>query len=296
MDIAEIRSVKSSLEKSIQDKNIEAILRIMGTLKARVVATEELLKETRLGLVVGKLRSHSNEKVSEQAREIVKKWKADVTHKRPSKTSQSTSSSSASVAVQKTSSAAVSQLTKKAESNAQRTFKTDNVSINVTDDRIRNNCIGLLYNALAMDTDEPSSVLLKTASAIDVQVLSMSMGKTDSAYRNKMRSLYMNLKDKQNPQLRKRVISGAISPKRLSEMSSAELASEDRRKEDAKLEQENLFHAQGAKPQKAITDLFTCGKCKQKKVSYFQMQTRSADEPMTTFCECTVCGNRWKFS
>jgi transcription elongation factor S-II len=40
----------------------------------------------------------------------------------------------------------------------------------------------------------------------------------------------------------------------------------------------------------------TCGKCGQKKVSYSQAQTRSADEPMTTFCECTVCGNRWKFS
>lgn len=41
---------------------------------------------------------------------------------------------------------------------------------------------------------------------------------------------------------------------------------------------------------------FQCGKCKNKKVSYSQAQTRSADEPMTTFCECMVCGNRWKFS
>jgi transcription elongation factor S-II len=40
----------------------------------------------------------------------------------------------------------------------------------------------------------------------------------------------------------------------------------------------------------------TCGKCKQSRVAYSQAQTRSADEPMTTFCECTVCGNRWKFS
>jgi len=39
-----------------------------------------------------------------------------------------------------------------------------------------------------------------------------------------------------------------------------------------------------------------CGKCKQMKVAYSQAQTRSADEPMTTFCECMNCGNRWKFS
>lgn len=41
-------------------------------------------------------------------------------------------------------------------------------------------------------------------------------------------------------------------------------------------------------------DRFTCGKCKQSKVSYSQAQTRSADEPLTTFCECVLCGNRWK--
>jgi transcription elongation factor S-II len=45
----------------------------------------------------------------------------------------------------------------------------------------------------------------------------------------------------------------------------------------------------------AATDTMTCGKCKQKECDYYQMQTRSADEPMTTFCQCLRCGNRWKF-
>jgi DNA-directed RNA polymerase subunit M/transcription elongation factor TFIIS len=40
--------------------------------------------------------------------------------------------------------------------------------------------------------------------------------------------------------------------------------------------------------------LFKCGKCKSKKTTYYQMQTRSADEPMTTFVTCTLCANRWK--
>jgi transcription elongation factor S-II len=44
----------------------------------------------------------------------------------------------------------------------------------------------------------------------------------------------------------------------------------------------------------AATDTFTCRKCKKKKCSYYQMQTRSADEPMTTFVSCLSCGNRWK--
>ena len=39
-----------------------------------------------------------------------------------------------------------------------------------------------------------------------------------------------------------------------------------------------------------------CVNCKEENVLYMQAQTRSADEPMTTFCECRSCGNRWKFS
>lgn len=42
------------------------------------------------------------------------------------------------------------------------------------------------------------------------------------------------------------------------------------------------------------TGLFKCGKCKSVKTTYYQMQTRSADEPMTTYVTCKNCGNRWK--
>lgn len=44
-----------------------------------------------------------------------------------------------------------------------------------------------------------------------------------------------------------------------------------------------------------IKGMFKCGRCKTYKTSYYQLQTRSADEPMTTFVTCHNCNNRWKF-
>ena len=44
----------------------------------------------------------------------------------------------------------------------------------------------------------------------------------------------------------------------------------------------------------ANTDNFVCRRCKSNRCSYDQLQTRSADEPMTTFVTCINCGNRWK--
>lgn len=42
------------------------------------------------------------------------------------------------------------------------------------------------------------------------------------------------------------------------------------------------------------TDMFKCGKCKKRICTYYQQQTRSADEPMTTFVRCLNCGNHWR--
>jgi transcription elongation factor S-II len=44
------------------------------------------------------------------------------------------------------------------------------------------------------------------------------------------------------------------------------------------------------------SNMFRCGRCKKNNCTYFQLQTRSADEPMTTFVTCLECNNRWKFS
>lgn len=44
----------------------------------------------------------------------------------------------------------------------------------------------------------------------------------------------------------------------------------------------------------ASTDMFICRKCKSKKCTYYELQTRSADEPATIFVTCLDCGKNWK--
>jgi DNA-directed RNA polymerase subunit M/transcription elongation factor TFIIS len=40
--------------------------------------------------------------------------------------------------------------------------------------------------------------------------------------------------------------------------------------------------------------MFQCHKCRSRKTTFYQMQTRSADEPMTCFVQCLNCQQRWK--
>ena len=64
----------------------------------------------------------------------------------------------------------------------------------------------------------------------------------------------------------------------------------------AEIKLRNMAKYINMNPQQEYDGFFTCHKCKSKKTTYTQAQTRSADEPMTTFVTCLNCDNRWKFS
>jgi DNA-directed RNA polymerase subunit M/transcription elongation factor TFIIS len=42
------------------------------------------------------------------------------------------------------------------------------------------------------------------------------------------------------------------------------------------------------------TDMFKCNRCGKRETTFYELQTRSADEPMTKFITCVNCGKRWR--
>jgi transcription elongation factor S-II len=42
------------------------------------------------------------------------------------------------------------------------------------------------------------------------------------------------------------------------------------------------------------TDQFKCRRCGKRECTYYELQTRSADEPMTCFISCLNCGKEWR--
>ncbi|XP_012694242.2 transcription elongation factor A protein 3 isoform X2 [Clupea harengus] len=166
----------------------------------------------------------------------------------------------------------------------------------LTGETIRDKCIEMLTAALATDDDYKDYGINCDAMAAEIEdYIYKELKVTDMKYKNRVRSRISNLKDPKNPNLRKNVLAGSIDLIRFATMSAEEMASDDLKQLRHTLTQDAIREHQLAKTMGTTTDLLQCGKCKKRNCSYNQVQTRSADEPMTTFVLCNECGNRWKF-
>jgi transcription elongation factor S-II len=112
-------------------------------------------------------------------------------------------------------------------------------------------------------------------------------------YVDRFRSLFLNLRNTEKcGDLITAIKMGEITPQMVAFMTHQEFSPQHWRefiekkiKRDASRFTTNI---------EASTDMFTCKKCRSKRCTYYELQTRSADEPATIFITCLDCGKNWK--
>ena len=102
------------------------------------------------------------------------------------------------------------------------------------------------------------------------------------------KSIFYNL----TKELIEKILNKEIKPHSIANMTHQELQPD---KWKVLLEQKKIKDENRYTPKiEATTGDFTCRKCKSDRCWHYQLQTRSADEPMTTYVTCLDCSNKWK--
>lgn len=295
-----------------------AVLDMLRTLEKTTV-TVTMLKETKLGHTVGKLRKHENEKIATIAKSLVKAWKNMALSPKP--TSLERKTSTASIASSDGGSSVASSVPEKKPAPPAPTPPSSNGNNGFRASPAKSSSGPLIPPGLdktratvrtklkeTLETAEANSNASDVAVSIEIMMARHykmgQAGENKKDYTAKFRQLSFNLK--KNAQLRDDLLQDLVSAEQLITMSAEELATEEKRNEIKQLRDDAFNRARldwadanedKINKQCGITDakgLFTCGRCKSTKTSNTQKQTRSADEPMTVFVQCHNCGNRWK--
>lgn len=273
MDAKQLYDTGKQIAKATESGDPPAtILQLLAPLE-HFKATEDLLRQSKIGVAVTKLRQNKDPKVAQTATTLVNRWKQEVNAKKkrpdgtasPAPTSAGKSSAlngtngrssgTNSPAPQSKPEAKKEQRVSKISPD-QRNTKADGVDYAVTTDAARNGCIKLMYDGIAYMSDESPDAVFDVARKVEVAAYEHFKNTTSTAYKAKMRSLYQNLKMKDNTLLRKDVFTMKITPKRFVSMTSDELKSEEKRKEDAAIEKENMNKAMTAREEKAISSTY----------------------------------------
>ena len=114
-------------------------------------------------------------------------------------------------------------------------------------------------------------------------------------YLSKIRSIYVNINKNsyiKNSDFLERILSKQIDPNNIANLEIYDIYPENwKYLIEFRAKQDKIKHE--LKPE-AMTTLFKCRKCGSRSTSYYEVQTRAADEPMTQFITCLNGNTRWK--
>eukprot|EP00033_Pygsuia_biforma_P004572 GCRY01005014.1.p1 GENE.GCRY01005014.1~~GCRY01005014.1.p1 ORF type:complete len:299 (+),score=52.81 GCRY01005014.1:144-1040(+) len=289
--------IVNDLNKGIEKDDLATILQSLKRFET-VSINKSILKETNAGRVVAKLKKHDSKEVASLASALVASWKKAVDQEKQAETKDSeTPKIDTSISTPMKESASASSL---GSLSTPSTPTTPNLDLSLpasksTGSKNRDNFIITLAKDLILD-----GVREGDRDPIDLMIELEKICFTKYPpirYKAKFRAFHFNFKDEKNPALRRRLLGSPIEMDLVAEWESADMISSELQAYNAKAQKNELEKIlPDWDADKATTDQFQCGKCKKRKCKFYQLQTRSADEPMTTFVTCVNCGNRWKFS
>jgi transcription elongation factor S-II len=176
MDGKALHSTGKQIQKAIESGDSgESLLNILQPL-TKWTATEDLLRQSKIGVIVSKLRQQKDPKVVEQASKLVNKWKQDVNASKKRAGGSGSPAPSAAAAAAKSNAATngkssgasspappaaavkKEQPKKSTADPAKRNSAVDGISTAVTGNQTRDACVKLMYDGLAFMSEEGTFV------------------------------------------------------------------------------------------------------------------------------------------
>ncbi|KAI6202693.1 hypothetical protein M3Y94_00470300 [Aphelenchoides besseyi] len=296
------------------EKSMDDAIELIETLE-QIPVTIKVLTDTRIGITINDLRKKTNdERLAKRAKALIKKWKniidsvaAAVVEKNAnsgSKANNKSASNGRSEAADgyKSTTKRDSPPSDDEEPPAKKPSVSNSSSaptsfkrVTPPTDQKRQKTVSVLTSSLRGSGEYPDGTQDPEDVALRIEAALFEEHGLSEAYYAAVRSRASNLRDKKNPGLRENVLIGVVSPNKFARMSTQEMASDEMKKQREEFTKESILEHQMAVQEGTPSDMFRCGRCGKNNCTYNQMQTRSADEPMTTFVFCRTCGNRWKF-
>lgn len=178
-----------------------------------------------------------------------------------------------------------SQLDRSTTAPSNRTWQTDGLNINTTDNEIRNRLIRLSYDGLVHNTTYPPRQVLYYALRLEAAACAQkgfSMSR-DSAYSSKLIDVFHILKSP-NHDLRLAILNGNLAPEEVVKRDSSHLRSSRRLTEDEEHMRRSAANAMASGDHYAMT----CRECGTKQNIYLKSHKQA---PKTL---CSRCRDVWE--
>lgn len=240
-----------------------------------------------MSTILKKLKNTENKELLAEVNNIISKWKK-VLHAKPNNNNPDKKENQSKPNTNK-----AQESTKNSDDDLPKEYLLPNGPSRRN--QVRKNLYkNLKFHLKNLNQEEINDLIEKV---VNIEQTLFEKFKNENAYTNRALEIISNVKDEKNYDFRDKIIKGEYKPEDLANMDAFEMVNKNKKKEIQQNIENNINSVRSDWDEKhaPVTEgVYKCSKCGGKKTRQHEMQTRSADEPMTIFIHCVNCGNSWK--